>query len=143
MGKILCATRGGEGSRQTQNMAIALAKEQDDELIFIFVADNSFLNTTAAPVVIDVERRLEQLGRFQLVMAQERARAQGVDAQAVVRRGHLKHELVAGAQEIGATLIVLGRPHGQKAVFEEDDLQAFADELQAETDIRVQILEPQ
>ena len=59
MGKILCATRGGEGSYATQDAAIALAKEQGDELIFFFVVDVSFLNQTAAPLVVDVEARLE------------------------------------------------------------------------------------
>ena len=67
MGKILCATRGGEGSFRTQDSAIALAKEQGDELVFLYVADVSFLNKTAAPLVIDVESRLVKLGRFQLV----------------------------------------------------------------------------
>ncbi len=73
MGKILCATRGGEASYPTQDAVIALAKDQGDELVFLYVVDISFLNQMAAPVGVDVESRLEKLGRFQLVMAQERA----------------------------------------------------------------------
>jgi nucleotide-binding universal stress UspA family protein len=141
MGKILCATRGGEGSHQTQDGAVALAKERGDELVFLYVADVSFLNTTAAPLVVDVESRLEQLGRFQLVMAQERAAAQGITAQAILRRGRLRSELVATAQEISATLIVLGRSLGRMAVFDETTLQAFAANMQAETGIEIRILE--
>lgn len=141
MGKILCATRGGEGSDQTQDGAIALAKERGDELHFLYVADVSFLSTTAAPLVVDVESRLEQLGRFQLVVAQERAAAQGIVAQAIVRRGRLGPELVAAAKELGATLIVLGRPLRQTAVFEDATLQAFAAALQAEIGVEVRILE--
>jgi len=80
-------TRGGEASYPTQDAAISLAKEQGDELIFLYVADISFLNQTAAPLVVDVESRLEKLGRFQLVMAQERAAAQGIMAQTIVRKG--------------------------------------------------------
>jgi nucleotide-binding universal stress UspA family protein len=110
-------------------------------LDFLFVADVSFLNTTAAPLVVDVESKLEQLGRFQLAMAQERTAAQGVTAQAIVRPGRLRAELVAAAEELGATLIVLGRPSRQTAVFDEDAIQAFAADLLAETGVEVYMLE--
>ena len=141
MGKILCATRGGEASYPTQDAVISLAKERGDELVFLYVADISFLSQTAAPLVVDVESRLEKLGQFQLVMAQERAAAQGLVVQAIVRQGQLRAELVAVAQEIGATLIVLGRSLGSAAVFEDAALQVFAADLQTETSVEVRILE--
>ena len=140
MAKILCATRGGEGSYATQDAAVALAKEQGDDLIFLFVVDVSFLNQTAAPLVVDVEARLEKMGHFQLAMALERATARGIEAQAVVRRGMLANELAAAVRALGISLVVLGRPMRQTAVFEEDALQAFAASLQAETGIEVRIL---
>ena len=141
MGMILCATRGGEASYPTQDAVIALTKEQGDELVFLYVADLRFLNQTAAPVVVDVESRLEKLGRFQLVMAQERAAAQGIKAQAIVRTGQLRAELIAVAEEIGATLIVMGGSLGPDAAFEDVALQAFAADLQTETGVEVRILE--
>ena len=140
MGKILCATRGGEASYPTQDAVIALAKEQGDELVFLYVVDISFLNQMAAPLGVDVESRLEKLGHFQLVMAQERAAEQGVSAQAIVRNGQLRAELVAVAEEIGATLIVMGHSGEQDAAFEDAALQAFAADLQTETGIEVRIL---
>ena len=139
MGKILCATRGGEASYRTQDAAIALAKQQGDALVFLYVADVSFLNQSAAPVVIDVDLRLEKLGRFQLTMAQERAAAQDVAALAIVRLGELREELVSVAREIGATLIVFGRPLKPTAFFDETALQEFVAGLQAETGIEVRI----
>ena len=141
MGMILCATRGGEASYNTQNAVIALAKKQGDELVFLYVADVSFLNNTAAPLAVDVESSLEKLGQFQLVMAQERAAAQGIIAQTIVRQGQLRAELVSVAKEIGATLIVMGRSLGPDAAFEESAQQVFAADLQSETGIEVQILE--
>ncbi len=141
MGKILCATRGGEASYPIQDAVIVLAKERGDELVFLYVVDISFLNQTAAPLVVDVESRLEELGQFQLVMAQERAAAQGLVAQAIVRQGKLRTEIVAVAQEIGATLIVLGRSLGSDAAFEDAALQVFAADLQTETSVEVRILE--
>jgi nucleotide-binding universal stress UspA family protein len=140
MGMILCATRGGEASYPTQDAVIALAKEQGDELVFLFVADISFLNQTAAPLVVDVESRLEKLGQFQLVMAQERAAAQGITAQAIVRTGQLRAELIAIAEEIGADIIVMGSSLGPDAAFKDVALQAFAADLQAKTGIEVRIL---
>jgi nucleotide-binding universal stress UspA family protein len=142
MGRILCATRGGEASHRTQDAAIALAKEQGDDLIFLYVADSSFLNQTAAPLVVDVESRLVKLGKFLLLMAQERAAAQGISAQTVVREGRLRAELVGAARELEVDLIVLGRPvdRHQEAVFDDTALQAFAVSLQTITGAEVRIL---
>ena len=141
MGMILCATRGGEASYPTQDAVIALAKQQGDELVFLYVVDISFLNHGAAPLVVNLESRLERLGMFQLVMAQEQAAAQGVIAQTIVRQGHLQAELGIVAKEIGATLIVMGRSKGLDAAFEKSSLQVFASDLQNETGIEVRILE--
>jgi len=142
MGRILCATRGGEASHRTQDAAIALAKEQGDELIFLYVADYSFLNQTAAPLVVDVEARLVRMGEFLLLMAQERAAVQGISAQTVVREGRLRAELVGAAKELEVDLIVLGRSVNlhRQAIFDETALQAFATSLQAITGTEVRIL---
>lgn len=140
MGKILCATRGGKGSQRTQDAVIDMTKEQAGELFFLFVVDVSFLDQLAAPMVVDIERRLEDMGRFELARAAERARAQGVQTQAIVRRGRLRSELIEAAAELKPSLIVLGRPHGQASFFEEETLRAFADALQEETKTEVIIV---
>jgi len=140
MGKILCATRGGEDSQRTQQAAIALAQERGDELIFLYVADASFLDRIAAAVVVDVQLELDQMGRFQLALAQEQAAEQGVAAQAAIRHGHLRTELIAAARELGVSLIVLGRPQGKSAVFDEADLEEFAAELEAGTSAEVRVV---
>ncbi|MBE0529117.1 MAG: universal stress protein [Thermoleophilia bacterium] len=141
MGKVLCATRGGEASYIAQDAAIALAKTKGDELIFLYVADISFLDQMAIPLVVNVESRLEKLGHFQLVMAQERAAAQGIEAQAIVRIGHLRAELVDVAKEIGATIIVMGRSLGPESAFTDAAIKAFVADLQTETGVEVRILE--
>jgi nucleotide-binding universal stress UspA family protein len=141
MGKILCATRGGEASYIAQDAAIALAKEQGAELVFLYVADINFLNQMAAPVVVNVESRLEKLGHFQLVMAQDRAAAQGIEAQAIVRLGQLRAELVDVTEEIGATIIVMGRSPGSESAFTDAAIKAFVADLQTETGVEVRILE--
>jgi hypothetical protein len=55
MDVILCATRGGEASLQTQRRAIEMAKERGAKIIFIFVVDVHFLEhyTAYVPAMAD------------------------------------------------------------------------------------------
>jgi nucleotide-binding universal stress UspA family protein len=140
MGKILCATRGGEASYRTQDQAIALAKERGDELVFLYVVDLTFLNTTAAPIVVDVETRIEHMGGFLLAMAQERAQEQGVQAKVVFREGTVREEIKAAVVQEGATLLVLGKPAGETSAFVPEALQAFAREIEEQTGVKVIIV---
>lgn len=139
MGKILCATRGGEASYRTQDAAIALAKERGDELVFLYVVDTSFLDKTAAPIVVDIGGGIGKMGEFLLTMAQERAARQGVEAQAIRREGKVRQAIKAAAVEEGATLVVLGRPAEGTSAFVPEDLQAFAKEIEQETGVEVVI----
>jgi hypothetical protein len=105
MGLVLCATRGGQESIVTQERAISLAKEQDDPLVFLYVADSSFLDKTAAAVVVD----------------------------AVVRAGSFVPTFIEVAHELGATSIVLGRPGGETGRFNEEEFSAFCVYLREQT----------
>ncbi|MBN2303566.1 MAG: universal stress protein [Anaerolineae bacterium] len=110
MSVILCATRGGEASIRTQQRAIELAKEREAKLVFIFVADVSFMDHFTKPRVPGMEAEMEHLGEFLLLMAKERAEKAGVEADFTVRTGDFKPALIDAAKEVEATLIVLGRP---------------------------------
>jgi nucleotide-binding universal stress UspA family protein len=141
MGKILCATRGGEKSYRTQDAAIGLALERGDELIFLYVVDVEFLRKTRRAVRPDVvTAEMSRMGNFLLGMARERAEKKGVEAEVVLRHGRLREQLKAAVGEEGATVVVLGKPAGAKSVFALKSLQAFATELEAETEARVYIL---
>jgi hypothetical protein len=54
----------------------------------------------ASPVHVDVEQELDELGEFVLAMAQERARAAGIEAEALVRRGDFKSVIYALVEEL-------------------------------------------
>ena len=141
MGRILCATRGGEASYRTQDAAIALAKERGDELLFIFVVDVCFLDKTARAVRPDVvAEEMSRMGEFLLAMAQERAQEQGVSADYLLRRGGFRDELKATAREEGVDLVVLGQPAGTGSAFVPADLEAFAAEIEAETGVETVIV---
>jgi nucleotide-binding universal stress UspA family protein len=141
MEKILCATRGGEASYRTQDAAIALAKERGRELLFLFVVDVAFLDRTALSVRPDVVRaEMEKMGAFLLAMAQERAEKAGVAATFTLRHGELREELKAVAREPEVVLVVLGRPAGEESAFALEALQAFAEEIEAETEVPAMIV---
>ena len=141
MGKILCATRGGEASYRTQDAAIILAKERSDELLFLFVVDTHFLDRAGRAVRPDVvAEEMNRMGEFLLAMAQERAQSHGVAATYLLRRGEFRDELKAAACEEGVALVVLGHPAGTGSAFVTADLEAFAAEIEAETGVEAVIV---
>jgi len=140
MGIILCATRGGEASYRTQQAAIALAKERDDEIIFLYIINLSFLDKTSAPIVVNIDNELEQMGRFFLLMAQERAAEQGVTVRTLIRRGEIREEIISVARDEGATLVVLGRPTGDQSAFEMSGLREFMDQIERETGAETELV---
>jgi nucleotide-binding universal stress UspA family protein len=140
MGKILCATRGGEASYRTQDAAIALAKEQGHTLVFLYVVDLHFLDKTSAPLVVDVEGELDKMGKFLLLMAKERAEEQGVEAETICREGKVREVLKQVAHEADASLVVLGRPAGTRSAFKLAGLEAFAAEIEAEVGVATRIV---
>jgi len=140
MGKILCATRGGEASYRAQDAAIALAKERGDTLLFLYVVDLHFLDKTGGSIVVDVGNEVTKMGQFLLLMAKERAAEQGIAADTVCRKGKFHGELKNAAREEGASLVVLGRPAGEESVFKLAGLQAFAAEIEAETGVEAVIV---
>ena len=140
MGKILCATRGGEASYITQDKVIALAKQRGDELLFLFVVDTHFLDKTAAPIVVDVENDIAEMGEFLLLMAKERAAKENVESATLIRDGEVFEELEKAAIEEGVSLVVLGRPIGEESVFKLADLERLAERIETDTGIQVRIL---
>lgn len=134
MGLILCATRGGEASYRTQQAAIALAKENGDEIVFLYIIDLHFLDKTAAPIIVNIENELDQMGQFFLLMAKERATEQGVEVRTITRRGKVREEIINAVLDEGATRVVLGRPVGKQSAFQESSLQSFTDEIERVTE---------
>ncbi len=141
MGKILCATRGGEASYRTQDAAIALAQERGDELLFLYVIDLKFLKKTARAVRPDVVlAEMEKMGEFLLALAQERAHKQDVTASYVLCRGELREALKDSGRRTDVTLVVLGKPAGEESAFGLESLKTLATEIETETRTPVRII---
>ena len=140
MSTILCATRGGEASYHTQDHAIAIAKERDASLLFIFVADVDFLSRTRATIVVDVETEIEHMGEFLLLMAKERAEKAGIQAESVVKHGSFRHAMKETAREYGVDLVVFGRPGEETAATQIKYLQNLSQELADELGVETVIV---
>lgn len=140
MGKILCATRGGEAAIETQEAAIRRAIDQNDELIFFYVVDIEFLVHAAYALRSDiVEEEIDKMGEFLLAMAVERAEQQGEQATAIVRHGNFIEELIKTVTEEGITLVVLGRPANDRSRFELEQVKKLARRIVDKTGTEVWI----
>ena len=137
MATILCPTRGGESSYANQDRAIALARERNAHLVFLYVSNVRFLGQVASPVLVDVETELDEMGEFLLAMAQERAEKAGIQASTVVRRGVFQHALKEVIEEQGTTTVVLGSPSGGTNITSVEFLEELARSLHDEAGVEV------
>jgi nucleotide-binding universal stress UspA family protein len=139
MGPIVCATRGGEASRRTQERAIALAKERDAPLVFLCAVDPSFAGPVDEGLSTALADELRRLGRSLLCIAQARAREQGVEAQTHVRCGPVRQTIEGYLHEVDASALVIGSPqaHAQRQTFDAEEVHRFAEALRQTTDVEV------
>ena len=133
---ILCATRGGERSSFAQNKAIELAKTRNDDIVFFYVTDVSFLNHAGAAILVDVEAELEKMAEFLLLMAKERAEKAGVQAATLIEHGVFREALVRAAESLEASVIVLGTPD-ESSITEREFIDRLAIALRKQTGIDV------
>ena len=140
MTTILCPTRGGEASYINQDRAIELAKEKNARLIFLHISNVQFLEGLASPVLIDVETEMEHLGEFILAMAQERAQAQGIHAEAIVESGLFLETLKAVIEKEAVDVLILGSPGEGTGVLTEEFLSQITQVLAEEYGVEVIIL---
>ncbi len=139
MGPIVCATRGGEASRRTQERAIALARETGAPLVFLFVADTNFAQPSNPSLADALADELERLGRGLLHIARSRAEEQDVSAEMVVRHGAIRQTIIEFLHEVHASTLVLGAPGtgSEKKTFSPGELPQFAQEISSSTGVEV------
>jgi hypothetical protein len=115
-----------------QEEAIALARDWGEALVFLYVADCSFLDKIAVGVLWRLAKKeLAKMGRFILTMAVERALAERVKAEAVIRSGVLRDVLLQVVSEMEVTTIFLEHPVGETCRFNEAELERFLPSSQA------------
>lgn len=144
MSCIVCATRGGEGSRAAQLEAIRLSKEMGERLVFLYVIDPYSLGEFDDTLIAAVKEELDWMGQTLLGIAQQRAHMAGLEASMAIRQGDVRAEISRFLEESEAKRLLLGAPRGATAnVFGDDAVEQFALAVEEKTNIPVQIVRPE
>lgn len=144
MGCIVCATRGGAGSRATQLRGIHLAARDQSRLIFLLVVDTGFVGEIDPSLEAAVVGELRWVGRALLNLALMRAEDASVEADAVIRQGGAREEIERFVAEADADLLLLGAPRSATdSVFGDDPVERFAEELAEATGVRTSVVYPE
>lgn len=141
---ILCPVRGGKQSAKTVNQAIELALSSSARLVYLYVVDVDFLGfATVARVKVMVDE-LSETGRFTLSILTDRARSRGVvEVESVIREGQIRDVIRLVAEEVGATVLVLGRPVRTPGVtsFSTGEFDKLVRWLQTDAGLRVECVD--
>lgn len=145
MRPIVCATRGGEASRRTQERAIALAKERNVNLVFLYVADCGFAGPLTPALEAAVNDELMRLGRSLVSIAQARAQEQGVKARIEVLCGEVRKSIEEYLRQAGAGTLVLGasRPSPEQEQSNRRSVDEFAEAIRQATGVEVIVVGPE
>lgn len=144
MGSIVCATRGGEGSRVVQREAIRRAKEAGKNLVFLYVLDISNLGPLEEKLMAAVRAELTWLGKALVNTAQQRAKVEDIEAAVVIREGEVQAEICRYLKETDASLLLLGAPRNTTATtFGDDVVEQIASSIQNETGVSVSVVRPE
>ena len=144
MGLIVCATRGGEAGRRTQERAIDLAKERRTELTFLCVFNPGFAGSLNSALSAAVVEEQQWLGRALVSVAQARAREHGVEAGAVVLSGVILDKIEEFLCESGASTLVIGEAKIDSALsaFRHGTAQSCARHVEQNTSVVVVVVTP-
>jgi nucleotide-binding universal stress UspA family protein len=145
MSLIVCASRGGEAGRRTQERAIALAKERDADLVFLCAFDPDFAGPLSDRLQDAVASEQQWLSRAFMSIAQARARERGVKAQVEVLSGSVLDVIEEYLCESEATTLVIGEPKidSPLSAFRVDRVQACADHVEQNTGVDVIVVTPE
>ena len=142
MKTILFPTRGGQTSYPNQDAVIALAKEWNAKLIFLYVSNVQFLEKLGyVRYTKVVQNELEDMGEFLLAMACERAEKAGWKAEAVVRQGAFLEAVNEVIREHLVDTFVIGAPGSTHAVTTTDFLQSLIQEIREAHQIEVLVIQ--
>ena len=143
MGVIVCATRGGEGSRAAQLTAIQFARAEDHQLVFLYVVDKHIIGEPDETLKGAVHAEFHWVGQVMLQIACQRAERAGLIAEMAIRDGAVRDEIEKFLREKEATRLLLGAPRHTSPVFGDDAIEQFAQTIEADTGVPVQVVRPE
>ena len=144
MGSIVCATRGGAGSRAVQLRAIEYARERREHLVFLYVIDEDHLESFDEHLRPAARDEILWLGRALMNIAQNRAENDDVASEFVIREGIVADEICRFVEERSASLLLLGAPRLSSAADHNDDsVEKFAQPIAEQSGVPVEIIRPE
>lgn len=143
LGPVVCATRGGQGSRAAQLQAIRSARDLGVPLTFLYVVDIRMLGEVDEKLSIAVRAELQWLGQALLRVAKQRAEQVGVDVDIAIREGIVRDEIIRYLRESHASLLILGAPRGTTSQFGDDSIELYARSIERDAGIDVQVMRPE
>ena len=111
---LLVPVDGSERSEQALQVALTMAQKFDSKAIHVqYIVDTNIYAEPALSSVELITDGVQEVAEELVGNIRERAGAQGIEVQTDVHHGRPKREIVEGAREIGADLIVMGETgHG-------------------------------
>ncbi|MDX1415628.1 MAG: universal stress protein [Candidatus Promineifilaceae bacterium] len=144
MNEIVCATRGGEGSRAVQLAAIEQAKLTGKPLVFLYVVAPEAVQGVNLSLQSAVREELRWLGRALLFVAEKRAIDAGLEVETVIREGHVLDEICSYLVKNEVSNLLLGAPRGTTSqLFGDDPVERFAADIHRQTGVNVDIIRPE
>lgn len=110
---IICAIRGGPGSKANIESGINLARNEGLPLYFLYVVNLDFMVHTESSRIQTISEEMREMGDFILTQAQAQAEAEGVTTEGFVRKGKIGEEIITLSKELAADYVTLGKPRGK------------------------------
>ena len=144
MNEIVCATRGGAGSRVVQLAAIERAKRSGHPLVFLYVAAPGDMGNITSALQEAVHEEMIWLGKALLYVAEKRAYDADLKAETVILVGNVQDEICSYLTEHKAGVLFLGAPRGTTAELSGDDaIERFAARITENSGVDVLIVRPE
>ena len=138
--RIVCATRGGQGSEPTVQGAIELARERGIRLTFLYIVDLEFMKYTTAGHTGLVAEELRKMGEFIMLTLVEQAQEKDIEADFATRKGRFREELLRYLEETRPATLVLGSSKPGTAYLDADKLDHLVQEIEEQTDVLVELI---
>jgi hypothetical protein len=146
-GKVMCLVRGGEAGRKVQEKAIAYARSNQKELVFLHVVDASRVSDEdeLEELKSAVEDELIWLAHVTLSMARRRATAQSVSSKIDIITGPFFDTVLNYATQPQIEVVFMGSPHSGAPDYDErlKRVKKFAERLQQAANVEVVVVDDQ
>lgn len=144
MNEIVCATRGGAGSRAVQLAAIDQAKRSGNPLVFLYVATPGNMGNNSVALQEAIREEMIWLGKALLYVAEKRANDAGLKVELVILVGSVQDEICNYLTGHKASVLLLGAPRGTTAELHGDDaIERFASRITENSGVNVQVIRPE